>query len=323
MKRLLLIISIVIGINISLIAQSPQKFNYQAVVRDNVGAVIKNQIVSFRIAIVKNNASGSEVYAETHTITTNDFGLVNLEVGGGTIISGSMASIDWGADIYFIKIGLDINGGNNYTLMGSSQLIAVPYSLYAERSGEKYSAGKGISITGNTISATSYSIGDFAYGGIVFYVDGSGQHGLVCAKTDASSGVRWYAGTHGFTHAKGDGLFAGKENTTIIIVAQVALGDDSSTYAARICNELKITEGGIQYGDWYLPSKEELNMMYINKTTIDSTATANGGNALVNAKYWSSTEFNINGAFTQNFTGGYQGTTNKGTTDRVRAVRKF
>jgi N-acetylneuraminic acid mutarotase len=135
MKRLLLIISIVIGINISLIAQTPQKFNYQAVVRDNVGAVVKNQIVSFRIAIVQNNPSGFEVYSETHTPTTNDFGLVNLEVGSGTVISGSMTSIDWGADIYFVKIGIDASGGSNYTLIGASQLLSVPYALYAEKAG--------------------------------------------------------------------------------------------------------------------------------------------------------------------------------------------
>ena len=130
MKRLLIALSIIIGININVFSQSPQKFNYQAVVRDNVGAVIKNQIVSFRIAIVKTNPSGVEVYAESHTPTTNDFGLVNIEVGGGTVISGSMASIDWGSDIYFIKIGLDASGGSNYTLIGTSQLLSVPNAQY-------------------------------------------------------------------------------------------------------------------------------------------------------------------------------------------------
>ena len=135
MKRLLVISAMLLCITFISSAQTPQKFNYQAVVRDNVGAVIKNQIVSFRIAIVKNNASGSEVYAETQTPTTNDFGLVNLEIGGGTVISGSMASINWGSDLYFIKIGLDASGGSNYTLMGASQLLSIPYALYAENAG--------------------------------------------------------------------------------------------------------------------------------------------------------------------------------------------
>ena len=75
---------------------------------------------------------------------------------------------------------------------------------------------------------------------------------------DLSTGIRWYAGTHGSTQAKGDGPFTGEMNTKIIISSQVAIGDDGTTYAARMCAELQ--KGG--YGDWYLPSKEELNLMY-------------------------------------------------------------
>ena len=134
MKRLSLILVFLIY-SLFLYSQTPQKFNYQTVVRDNTGTVIKNQIVSFRIAIVKNNPSGFEVYSESHTPTTNEFGLVNFEVGNGIIISGSMSSIEWGADIYFIKIGLDASGGSNYILMGTSQLLSVPYALYAEKAG--------------------------------------------------------------------------------------------------------------------------------------------------------------------------------------------
>ena len=137
-----------------------------------------------------------------------------------------------------------------------------------------------------------YEIGDFAHGGIVFWVDDTGQNGLVCAKTDQSTGLRWYAGTIGNTQAKGDGPFAGKANTAIIIAAQVAIGDDGSTYAARICNELQMTENSKTYGDWYLPSKYELNLMYENRTIIGVTATINGGSGFASTYYWSSTEIN-------------------------------
>lgn len=115
-----------------------------------------------------------------------------------------------------------------------------------------------------TLSSGGYSIGDFTQGGIVFWVDETGEHGLVCAKEDQNGGstIRWYAGTNGNTQAKGDGPFSGEMNTAIIISAQVAIGDDGTTYAARICSELQITEGGKTYGDWYLPSKQELNLMY-------------------------------------------------------------
>ncbi|TKS57179.1 Lcl C-terminal domain-containing protein [Mesohalobacter halotolerans] len=173
------------------------------------------------------------------------------------------------------------------------------------------------------MGSSTYSVGDFAHGGIVFWVDETGQHGLVCAKQDQSTGVRWYAGTYGNTQAKGDGPYAGEANTSIIIAAQVAIGDDGSTYAARICNELQVTEGGKTYGDWYLPSKEELNLMYQNKVTIDATAVANGGGGFASAYYWSSTELVNTNAWIQNFNDGFQNFYNKSLTYRVRAVRAF
>lgn len=176
-----------------------------------------------------------------------------------------------------------------------------------------------------TVSRHTYPVGDFAQGGIVFWVDETGEHGLVCAKVDqdGGTGVRWYAGTYGNTQAKGDGPFAGEVNTSIIIAAQVAIGDDGSTYAARICNELQITEGGKTYGDWYLPSKQELNLMYQNKTTINATATANGGVVFVNSNYWSSTEDDSTDAGVQALYSGYQFYDNKHYSSRVRAVRAF
>jgi hypothetical protein len=175
----------------------------------------------------------------------------------------------------------------------------------------------------STNSSSAYSVGDFAQGGIVFWVDETGQHGLVAAKEDQSTGVRWYAGTYGNTQAKGDGPYAGEANTSIIIAAQVAIGDDGSTYAARICNELQITEGSTTYGDWYLPSKEELDLMYQNKATIDATAGANGGSSFASAVYWSSTEINNFFVWRQSFANGIQSTNLKGTTGTVRAVRAF
>ena len=188
-------------------------------------------------------------------------------------------------------------------------------------------AGQTLSLTnGGSVTlpaAATYSIGDFAHGGIVFWVDETGQHGLVCAKEDQSSGVRWYAGTYGNTQAKGDGVYSGKANTVIIIAAQVAIGDDGNTYAARICNELQITESGITYGDWYLPSKFELNLMYTNKATINTTASANGGSNFSTGTYWSSTEYDSVNAWGQGFNSGNQFFFSKASSVDVRAVRAF
>jgi hypothetical protein len=171
---------------------------------------------------------------------------------------------------------------------------------------------------------TQYSVGDFAQGGIVFWVDATGEHGLVCAKVDQSTvGMRWYAGTNGITQAKGDGIYAGKANTKIIISAQVAIGDDNATYAARMCNELQITESGITYADWYLPSSFELNLMYTNKSTINTTATANGGLSLKTDYYWSSTEGDSSNTWGQEFTSSVMSSYAKTNYSNVRAVRAF
>ncbi|MFH2141657.1 MAG: collagen-like protein, partial [Bacteroidota bacterium] len=134
MKRLgLLLFFVTLAIILS--SQSPQSFKYQAVVRDAAGVVLQNQNVSLRISILEGSVSGSTVYSEEHSATTNDFGLVNLEIGNGNVVSGDFSIIPWGSDSCFVQIELDENGGTAFQLMGVSQLLSVPYSLYAERSG--------------------------------------------------------------------------------------------------------------------------------------------------------------------------------------------
>jgi hypothetical protein len=261
-----------------------------------------------QISILQGSASGTAVYVETQSPTTNANGLISIKIGDGTVQSGDFTNIEWANGPYFIKTETDPAGGTDYTITGTSQLLSVPYALHAK--------------TAESVS-TTFSVGDFAQGGIVFWVDETGQHGLVAAKEDQSTGVRWYAGTFGNTQAKGDGPFSGEANTSIIIAAQVAIGDDGSTYAARICNELQVTEGGKTYGDWYLPSKEELNLMYQNKATIDATAGVNGGSGFASAYYWSSTEYSSSSAWIQDFGLGSQGYGSKYFANCVRAVRAF
>ena len=351
-------------------AQSPNKMSYQAVIRNSSEALVTNTTVGMQISILQGSASGTAVYVETQSPTTNANGLISIKIGDGTVQSGDFTNIEWANGPYFIKTETDPAGGTDYTITGTSQLLSVPYALHAKTaesvsgtitetdpvftawdkdyadlintpaaadgSETKVTAGTNVTVTGSGTTAspyvvnatagsgsTTYSVGDFAQGGIVFWVDETGQHGLVAAKEDQSTGVRWYAGTYGNTQAKGDGPFSGEANTSIIIAAQVAIGDDGSTYAARICNELQVTEGGKTYGDWYLPSKEELNLMYQNKATIDATAGVNGGSGFASAYYWSSTENNSYRAWGQYFGNGYQGFYNKYLTIRVRAVRAF
>ncbi len=125
----LFLFSILIGL--TSFTQIPHVFKYQAVIRDANGDILTNQLVSFEISILKSDVTGSIVYAETHTSETNKFGLVTLEIGSGKT-SNDFTAIDWGSDIYFIKIAVDPTGGTSYEHMGTTQLLSVPYALHAK-----------------------------------------------------------------------------------------------------------------------------------------------------------------------------------------------
>lgn len=111
--------------------QPPQAVKFQAIVRDGSGELVKNQRVSFETSIVKGSADGSIIYTETHIDTSDNYGLTNLMIGAGTPVTGTFSSIAWGMDDYFIRTSVDITGGVSYTVMGSTQILAVPYALYA------------------------------------------------------------------------------------------------------------------------------------------------------------------------------------------------
>lgn len=135
-------------------SQSPEAFSYQAVIRDGSGSVLANQNIGLRIAILEGGTSGTVVYSESFSITSNDFGLVNLEIGTGSVLSGDFSTINWGDDSYFVEVALDTSGGTSYTIMGTSQLLSVPYALYAKSSGDsKWLDGinSGIGYYGGTV----------------------------------------------------------------------------------------------------------------------------------------------------------------------------
>jgi len=113
-------------------SQSPQSFKYQAIARDNTGNVLQNQSISIRITILSGSPTGTPEYAETHSDTTNQFGLFTLQIGNGTVVSGDFTTINWGANTHYAKVEMDETGGPAYQLMGTSQLLSVPYALLAE-----------------------------------------------------------------------------------------------------------------------------------------------------------------------------------------------
>ncbi|MFN8283258.1 MAG: hypothetical protein U0U67_08600 [Chitinophagales bacterium] len=132
MKKIVASIILLLLLQTAIFALVPEAIKYQAVARDNSGNVLSNKNIGIRLSILKGNISGIAVYVETHNTTTNGLGLINLEIGKGTAVSGTMSAINWGNDSYFIKIEMDETGGSNYTLVGTSQLVSVPYALYAK-----------------------------------------------------------------------------------------------------------------------------------------------------------------------------------------------
>ena len=356
MKQILSILAAVL-FTANVFAQTPQKMSYQAVIRNSSNALVTSVTVGMRISILQGSATGTAVYTETQTPTTNANGLVSIEIGNGA----GFSAINWANDVYFIKTETDPIGGSNYTITGTSQLLSVPYALYAKtaesitggitetdslfnasvaksitavdtskwtsksnfsgsytdlsnkpaiptqtsqltnNSGfltsytetdplfnasvaksitavdtSKWTSKSNFSgsytdlsnkpaiptqtsqLTNNSGFLTSYTetdplfnasvaksitaadtskwtalihkIGDSYGGGIVFWVDATGQHGLIAATADQSTGIQWYNGSYSTTNAVRDGIGAGMYNTERIIANQGA-----GSYAAQLC----------------------------------------------------------------------------------------
>ncbi len=155
--------------------------------------------------------------------------------------------------IYNTATATDVTPGFYYW----TGIVLAPVSKTADGTKTKETAETDVTVTGKGTTTspyvgiasgtTNYSVGGFVQGGIVFWVDETEQHSLVCAKEDQSTGVGRDAGSWTYTQVKGNGTDAGEANTTIIIAAKVYFGNDGDMYAARICNQLQITEGGKTY----------------------------------------------------------------------------
>jgi uncharacterized protein (TIGR02145 family) len=115
------------------VAQAPQKINFQSVLRNTTGEVVSNSSVSLRISILSGTITGTSVYSETHAKTTDAGGLMSLQIGSGTVLSGVFGNIDWGSTSHFIKLEADFSGGSNYIVLGTQELMSVPYALYASK----------------------------------------------------------------------------------------------------------------------------------------------------------------------------------------------
>lgn len=305
MKRVFTSIALAL-MAVCVFAQAPQKMSYQAVIRDAANHLITTQ-VGMQISILQGSESGTAVYIETQTPTPNINGLITIKIGDGTKVStGTFADIDWSVGSYFIKTETDPTGGTTYTITGTSQLLSVPYALYAKTSG--------------------HYIGELFCGGIIVSIwrQSGVEHGLIASLTDINTGTPWSNLTSTEIGVTAHNQIDGQPNTNAIISQS---GHTSS--AAKLCDDYTNTDTGTGiYSDWYLPSILELNQCFNASFVVNTIlGVTNGFKFYTNATYWSSTEYSNTNAYAIDFsyyafctvTGGDKGIN----LNLVRAVRKF
>lgn len=307
MKKLLTL-SMVLTFTVGVFTQAPQKISYQAVIRNGDDALVTNTTVGMQISILQGTPSGTVVYAETQTPTTNANGLITIEIGAGTIVLGTFAGIIWSNDIYFIKTEIDPSGGTDYTITGTNQLLSVPYALHAK-------TAESVNGYGN-----SHYVGELYGGGVVFWVDHNAEHGLILSMVTLSTNQAWSNVTSTLIGTTND--WDGITNTTSITGQS---GHTSS--AANLCEDYTNADyGSGTFSDWYLPSIAELNHLWNNFYEVQKALT-NDGNAstmpLIKNPYWSSTESELSMAWTFHLLYGSPYGYPKSAPYYVRAVRAF
>ncbi|MCF8371615.1 MAG: DUF1566 domain-containing protein [Bacteroidales bacterium] len=304
------IILLAILLSASVFAQSPEKMSYQAVIRNSSDILITSTLVGMQISILQGSPTGTMVYVETQTATTNANGLITVEIGSGIPLTGTFSTIDWAIGPYFIKTETDPAGGTNYTITGTSQLLSVPYALYAKTAE---------SITG-AAGGFIHFIGELYGGGIVVSVwkESGVEHGLIASLVDLSPNLIWTTGGYQSILVPGGASspFDGLANSNAI-VAQAGTG---TTYAASLCRAYSAVGDGGQM-DWYLPAVWELNQCYNAAVVVNTILGAIEGFQF--NYYWSSTEGGNSLAWYHSFYSGYADANLKGNTYRVRAVRRF
>ncbi|MFT6815896.1 MAG: hypothetical protein ACJAZ3_001809 [Sphingobacteriales bacterium] len=303
-------------------AQAPEKMSYQAVVRDASNNLTTNQAVGMQISILQDSSTGTAVYVETQTPSTNANGLVSLEIGTGTVITGTFAGINWANGPYFIKTETDPRGGTAYAIAGTNELMSVPYALFSANETPGATGANGtngidgavgatgsVGATGATgtnvgVSGFAHYLGEAFNGGIIYYLykgSDSLEHGLIVALTESRASWQTIA-----TLVNANRTEDGAYNTPLMT------GSLASQYISSLG------------AGWYLPSIDELGLLYYNRYSAQK-GLRTGGNTLLSYKdnYWSSTEDNATNARVFAFTIAWADSWSKTIDFTVRGVRAF
>ncbi len=161
MKQLFKLLLVLCAASTLTFAQAPQALNYQAVARDNAGVILANTNLDVRFTVKQTTATGTTVFQETHATATDAMGGFTLEIGRGTASTGSFTAINWAAGPYFLEVELDVNSSGSYTSMGTSEMLSVPYSQYANRAGIADSLVGFSALFGNKSCYTEYDNSTF------------------------------------------------------------------------------------------------------------------------------------------------------------------
>jgi len=160
MKKFYIFLCLGIAALTQLQAQAPQGFNYQATVRNNAGDLVVSTNVYFKFNVIQDSQTADPIFTETHEILTDDLGQVNLIIGQGTANTGVFSELDWSLGSYYLGIQLSIDGPNDYVAMGTTQLLSVPYALYAANSGNTTTTPNLESVLAQSNSANNQQIKD-------------------------------------------------------------------------------------------------------------------------------------------------------------------
>ena len=286
--------------------------------RDTQGNAIASTAIGIQISILKSSSTGVPQYTENHTVTTDAFGLFNLVIGAGSIQSGDMASIDWSNDNYYLQVGMDAAGGTNFLTMGTTQLLSVPYALYAKSAGS-VNSGTGITISsisvtgdslflsngqtfvsggnsggnsgGSPVNGFSHYIGEVFGGGIIFHLrkDAQGiEHGLILDITlntiiypNVPSTFNFIGNYEIWSNIQGPFPFPSFGFNGLVNSNNIIQQNGHTNSAALYC--LNLTSAG--QTDWYLPSIGELSLLWNNFTEVEQTLSQITGISLTNEIY--------------------------------------
>lgn len=341
MKKITLYFTVILLAITGVLAQTPNQFKYQAVLRNADGTTMAEENVTVDISILQASANGTSVFTEQHNVTTSVQGLINLNIGSVSDLS----IVDFSANTYFIEISI------NSTILGTSQLLSVPYAMVAKTAENVFSgnyndltnqpvnattstdgflisidkakldnlsnvnitAGTGISTSGTypalTIASShTHYLGETYLDGIIFtlYIGSDGQqHGLIVSITETEA--RW-------------------QNAGVVVNADRA---EDGLYNTGLMTNSPAKEWVESLGaGWYLPSIDELSLLWHNRYYVNKTLRMNAQTLLattgITAIYWSSNEANTTFAFNFNFTNGHVTSSGaKAYSYRVRGIRTF